>query len=1014
MVWFTLALFAVSFLLTALLAPKPEFEDARAEDLDPNNFPRATEDAPIPLLFGCAKIKGPNTLWYGDYRAVPISKKVKTGLFSSTRVVTGHEYFLSIDLGLCLGDNVQLKKIFIDSEEVEDGSALFTGGNEFVRSVGGLNDPSPVQYSNILPTADGEWDTRPGDDDLMIDLLDIFPSMAEVNQAWANGELDFVMRVDGYWEDDPILGGDPGLVNKAWGIAIFNDDGTGNPDLANPRIGRATTALDTGNYDREFRFGGLFPVGNWQDARFIRGRYIGYPFNQTNYFQNVEPGTGLGTGRQTLTAEHQFNDQVSSQIFAPELYGGRENGGGHVGNYTFYTGSFTQNQDPTVQASVGTNDIPAYRGVCHIVLENNLIGERPALSQMEFLLNRYTNRIGGTFGGRIASGADDADLAEVAYDMCVNEWAGLDIDPSKFNIASFQAASTTLISEGNGGSGVVSSPRQGKNVLREILRQIDGVLAEDSNGQVNLRLIRNDYDVASLPVYGIDQIVEIPSFSRTAYEDVVTEVKVKFESRTKESSRVALAQNDATLNMIGTRRTTEISFPFCYDETLANQLAARELARLSIPLVKMTAIMDRSGYQLIVGDVIKVTFPELGLDELVVRVQKVDAGELEDNRVEVELVQDIYAISTTVFAAPENTGWVDDRPEPVTVPSVSVVEQPFFYASRLDTPAEDGFAAVVPFPVRPQEGSSGFTFNVDDETGVLEFFDPEDVAYPVTGQLQAEYDRLTGFQTGLDSTGFTIGNMVGTPLSALTAEVRTGEAGILYVNGEWMAYETVLDNMDGTFTLSNIYRGLFGTRPLTHAASTQVFVLTNELLGLGTLSGELTETGTAFYKVLDRVGGTQRSAISETEASQAMADLADRPLRPRLMQIDGSRSTVPHDAAGTPSFSLTWVNSNRASGEVTFENDATQVPDQVEEYDLEVWVDGVQDVGLSQSNVVSPLAVDLSSASGATGELRLYSRRAGGDTKTSAYYAFYPVVFGISTDTTTITADDTTITADQT
>ena len=123
MIWFQLALFAVSFVLTALLAPKPEFENARAQDLDPDNFPKASESDPVPLLLGCAKIKGPNTLYYGDYQAIPIKEKVKTGLFSSTTVIKGHTYYLTLDLGLCLGP-AELKTIFIDSEPVDPGTVF--------------------------------------------------------------------------------------------------------------------------------------------------------------------------------------------------------------------------------------------------------------------------------------------------------------------------------------------------------------------------------------------------------------------------------------------------------------------------------------------------------------------------------------------------------------------------------------------------------------------------------------------------------------------------------------------------------------------------------------------------------------------------------------------------------------------------------------------------------------------------------------------------------------------------
>ncbi len=62
MIWFTIALFFVSFLVTALLAPKPDIENARAGSLDDVQFPRATEDAPIPLVLGKIRLNAPNTL----------------------------------------------------------------------------------------------------------------------------------------------------------------------------------------------------------------------------------------------------------------------------------------------------------------------------------------------------------------------------------------------------------------------------------------------------------------------------------------------------------------------------------------------------------------------------------------------------------------------------------------------------------------------------------------------------------------------------------------------------------------------------------------------------------------------------------------------------------------------------------------------------------------------------------------------------------------------------------------
>lgn len=123
MIWFTLALFFVSFLVTALLAPKPKIEDARAQGLDDVKFPQSTEGAPIALLLGSCRQRGPNTLWSGDFKSVAITKKVKTGLFSSKKVVVGYKYYVGLALGLALGPGVVLKRIWFEKDEVWSGTA---------------------------------------------------------------------------------------------------------------------------------------------------------------------------------------------------------------------------------------------------------------------------------------------------------------------------------------------------------------------------------------------------------------------------------------------------------------------------------------------------------------------------------------------------------------------------------------------------------------------------------------------------------------------------------------------------------------------------------------------------------------------------------------------------------------------------------------------------------------------------------------------------------------------------
>lgn len=65
--------FALALLVTYALRPKPQNQPpAGIEDI---KAPTAEDGMEIPVLFGCRRLKGPNVVWWGDYRAVAIKSK---------------------------------------------------------------------------------------------------------------------------------------------------------------------------------------------------------------------------------------------------------------------------------------------------------------------------------------------------------------------------------------------------------------------------------------------------------------------------------------------------------------------------------------------------------------------------------------------------------------------------------------------------------------------------------------------------------------------------------------------------------------------------------------------------------------------------------------------------------------------------------------------------------------------------------------------------------------------------
>lgn len=810
MIWWTLALFVVSFIVTALLAPKPDIENARPDSLDNIDYPRATEDAPIPLILGKVRFDAPNTIWYGDFSSEPITERIKVSLFKKQTITVAYRYYLGFDLALAMGPEVQLHTILV--------------------------------YDTVVWT------------------------------------------------------------------------------------GSTSTTVTT-----------------------------------------------------------------SGEVSATTLFGGHKNGGGFSSEFTYYPGSFSQGVDGYLEYQVGSS-VPAYRGVAHIVFPHAYIGESASLHKIAFVLSNYTNAIGAPNGGLVG---EDMNPMEAIYQIMTDQWRGLGVATTLIDLASFQAAATTLFNEGNGVSVKVTSAQTGKQLIAEVLRQIDAILYQDpETGKFVVKLIRFDYDIGTLPVYDEDDVIQVRNFTKTSWEDVLAQVKVSFSSREKESSIVAIAQDMATASMIGRLKTSPLSFPFCYDPDLANRIAARELSTSSVPLFRMTVEMNRNGYNLRPGDVFKFTWPEYGLNDAVFRVQRHDLGALLDNKIVLECLQDSFAQSNVVFSTPATSGWVAPVTQPTTVAVFDLVEAPRFIGRKLEQTVLDGRASVIPVAQRPSSGSTGFDLVVGATSGVLGFRDPEAVEYPATGTLQAAYPADAGL-TGADVTGFVVENALGNFEVASADDLLSGDGGLLIIGNEWLSF-SVRTGTAPTFTLTGIRRGLFGTRPLDHAPGARVWHVNVDHFGTGSIAEDLSEVGMAYYKILDRVGGIVQDGASVPESSKAMADLADRPARPRNVQISASRTPVVNTAVARP---LTWVASNRNADSVTYEQDAAQTPDQTETYDVQVYFGATLQGSLSADDVASGWNIPFNTLSGPLvvndASVRVTARRVGGDLKSSPYYAWLPFTINI-------------------
>lgn len=759
-----------TFVASYYLAPKPSVEDRRAETLDKFRFPRSNEGDPVPIVFGTARLRAPNTLWYGDYKTSEIATQVSTGYFTrSKKQVIGFNYFLGLHLGLCLGPNVTLKRIWAGKHELWNGTA--------------------------------------------------------------NGE------------------------------------------------------------------------------------------------------------------------NVAVNISKDDIYGGWKQGGGIAGLARFYSGSFTQAQDAYLALHNGP-EVPRYGGICHIVFPSFYWGSSPSIDAIHFELQRFTDYF-STGKGTIGS---DSNPMQILYDLLTQKWGRLGLDTAEIDNASWIAAENTLFTEQFGLSLLVTSKTSGREVMEEILRHIDGVLYQDpQTGKIKAKLIRKDYNLADVITLDQSNVHELRSFTKTTWDGTYNEIRVTFPNRAKDyEDSVALTQDAANINYQQKIRSSAFSMPACTEGAVAGKIAARSLAMMSVPLYRCELVTTRYASSLRPGDVFKLTWPPYGIADMVMRVQRIDYGELTDGRVRIVAAQDQFATANTVFAPPGDTLWSEENkaPQPVTVRKV--FEAPPYF--RVKTGLEFDERRAVTVAKAPSAYSQAYTAWIDADERTIPL---ADASYNMTARyvggttLLASLGRDTGLIPSL-----LIGSLSGGTLKTFSglSDLRDGPT-LFMIDDEFFMYTSFTDNLNGTYTLNNVYRGLLDSAMEGHLDNAMIFFFDGPQ-SMFDANLHWPSTAALTLRLLDQTGsgilssGSAPFDLLNPTIAPWLNKRAVRPAPPDYTTVKGARSGTIGKGADTQ-FTVAWRERNRNADTIRVVNDTTDTQEAGVKYRIfyrynsGIWVEVPNIVGTS-------------------------------------------------------------------
>jgi|GEM_PF-6363781 len=471
--------------------------------------------------------------------------------------------------------------------------------------------------------------------------------------------------------------------------------------------------------------------------------------------------------------------------------------------------------------------------------------------------------------------------------------------------ASYYSAADTIYEEGLGVSFLFTEEIKWREIIEEVARHIDAIPYQDPDtGLMEIKLIRDDYDIDTLPVLDPSNS-DLERYNDPNDTELFNAVIIQFWNRnTGENDSISLS-DPALVDMAGGLN----SKTYDYTAGLTNKRTAtlvgnRDLARSTRPFYQGRVKTNRTVANLKPGDVFILRSPDDGINQIICRVTKRSESGLLNGDITLEFGEDIFGQVFSTFEEPAETLWVDPIGNPLNFPYQTAFEVPYYLvvqdqgeeatAALSDTAAFYGFAGGAP--------GTGAHLNYDlyvYPDGTTQEPDPE---FSITSQ----FSPVAVVSEGVWETDLTI------PVESLSRmeSVRVGQI-LLVGDGldserEFLALDTPAANGDTQITVK---RGLIDTVPRKIAAGTPIYFVETFYGGAETeyAPGEVVEgygtptNGRGYY-----LGPFTYHDIE-------MVGRFNKPYPPANLKIDGFSYPVDWFVPADNQVDFTWNHRDRVT-----------------------------------------------------------------------------------------------------
>lgn len=651
-------------------------------------------------------------------------------------------------------------------------------------------------------------------------------------------------------------------------------------------------------------------VGFW----YKMGAHVGWCAGPVDAFLEFRGGD-----RTAWSGEQTTSGPIA--IMARNLYGGSKKEGGIEGTLNLMMGEDTQMPDAYLVSELGPQS--AYRGLFTSTFRGIVGAMNPYIKAWSGKMRRISK------GWRVpmwqpdlARIGDGMNAAHILY-MCAVNFRGW--DPSDLDLDRMLVAAQTLHDEGMGLciKWTRTDPMDG--FITQVCSHIGGMWVKDTEtGKYFLKLLRADYDPATLDELDESVIMEVTEYNQALLAGSVNQITVVYRDVTTNKDASITATNPANLQAQGGAVVPQTNqYPGFGDGNLAARAAVRDVTASSSLLASSTIVIKKPGKAILRGDVKALSLKRFGLSRMPVRVLEVDDGDTTSSKVTLKIAQDQFGMPATSFISIQAPGWVEPSQVPQPVPA-----QVLFEASYRDISTRLRAADRATLDV-----DAGFVGTLGSR--------PTGVAYDYTLMTRI---ANTGSYAERGSGDFAPVGFLAVDLlpGALTAVLLNFSGlDLVVVGSEAMIGDELVrvDAIDSTTGAVTFARGCVDTVPaLVHGANSRVW-FTDDYTGVDTTEYATGESVQA--QLLTRTGTGELDMALAPVSIVTLNQRQARPYPPGNLRVNGARYPTAVEGA----LVLAWSHRDRllqADQLVdTLQGDIGPEPDTT--YTVRVYLNGVLD-----------------------------------------------------------------------